>query len=256
MATYDEVMQRIVIKKASPSFRNPETASPHWDLMALDNTGSLRGEWREEKRRRNPLSYMRDRTKDWQDVKEVHPDSSWRPEGGWFERFKDSPDFHTPAPGAYPQDRRWQYPYAGGSQLGGWYTDYDDKYRGGLLGDDYKATRKERPLRGQTAYSLRENRIPRYTEMVYDPEQMDDVEKAVLGMQGPPAPSGADVRMWSEGGNPWAQVEGISPAARQTILDTAKSEQQVENLIEIYGLSVVENVLTSGSGRGNNYGRQ
>lgn len=256
MATYDEVMQRIVIKKASPSFRNPETASPHWDLMALDNTGSLRGEWREEKRRRNPLSYMRDRTKDWQDVKEVHPDSSWRPEGGWFERFKDSPDFHTPAPGAYPQDRRWQYPYAGGSQLGGWYTDYDDKYRGGLLGDDYKATREERPLRGQTAYSLRENRIPRYTEMVYDPEQMDDVEKAVLGMQGPPAPSGADVRMWSEGGNPWAQVEGISPAARQTILDTAKSEQQVENLIEIYGLSVVENVLTSGSGRGNNYGRQ
>ena len=254
MATYDEVMQRIIVKRASSSFRNPETASPHWDQMALGNTAS--GPFDGEGRSLNQLSFMRDRTKDWQDVREAHPSSSYPPEGGWFERFKDSPDFRTPTPGTYPEQRMWKYPYAGISQLSGRYTDYDDKYRAGLLGDEYKATREERPLRAQTAYSLRENRPPIHTEMVYDPEQMDDVEKAVLGMQGPPAPSAADVRMWSEGGNPWAQVEGISPAARQTILDTANSEQQIENLIEIYGLSAVESVLTSAPGRGNNYGRQ
>jgi len=47
-----------------------------------------------------------------------------------------------------------------------------------------------------------------------------------------------------------------SPEATQTIINTAKSEQQIENLIEIYGLSAVESVLTSAPGRGNNYGRQ
>ena len=46
------------------------------------------------------------------------------------------------------------------------------------------------------------------------------------------------------------------PEVTQTILNTAKSEQQIENLIEIYGLSAVESVLTSALGRGNNYGRQ
>ena len=39
------------------------------------------------------------------------------------------------------------------------------------------------------------------------------------------------------------QVAGLTPEVRQTILNTANSEQQIENLIQIYGLAVVERVL-------------
>ena len=39
------------------------------------------------------------------------------------------------------------------------------------------------------------------------------------------------------------QVEGLTPESRQIILDTANSEQQIENLIQIYGLPGVERVL-------------
>ena len=51
------------------------------------------------------------------------------------------------------------------------------------------------------------------------------------------------------------QVSGMSPAARQTILGTANSEKQIENLIEIYGLPVVERVLREDIVSGEFHGR-
>ena len=39
------------------------------------------------------------------------------------------------------------------------------------------------------------------------------------------------------------QVEGLTPEVRQSILNNAKSEQKIENLIQLYGLPVVERVL-------------
>ena len=39
------------------------------------------------------------------------------------------------------------------------------------------------------------------------------------------------------------QVAGLTPEVRQSILNNATSEQKIENLIEIYGLPVVERVL-------------
>ena len=39
------------------------------------------------------------------------------------------------------------------------------------------------------------------------------------------------------------QIEGLTPEVRQIILNTANSEQQIENLIQLYGVPVVERVL-------------
>ena len=39
------------------------------------------------------------------------------------------------------------------------------------------------------------------------------------------------------------QVAGLTPEVKQSILNNATSEQQIENLIQIYGLPVVERVL-------------
>ena len=39
------------------------------------------------------------------------------------------------------------------------------------------------------------------------------------------------------------QVAGLTPEVRQSILNNATSEQQIENLIQLYGVPVVERVL-------------